>query len=177
MIICKLSPLTIHKPLVSNSTKNMSIKFPISVVTIATALTLVHGAIASAEAYKSKADQIVVTGLTAKQKYEVQVVGVKGKTAKKSVSANTCGEILINGNTAKVKSFVVGTETIDVATLTTKPHARCNGKKTATAPMKKKTGAAATMGMPATTTPTTTTPTTTTPTTTTPATTTPATGK
>ncbi len=150
----------------------MSIKFPISVVTLATIITLAHSAIASAEAYKSKADQIVVTGLTAKQKYDVQVVGLKGKTGKKSIAANTCGEILINGNTSKVKSFVVGTETIDVATLTTKPHARCNGKKTAAKPTKMKAGTSSTtMGTPATTTPTTTTPVTTTPATTTPATT------
>ncbi len=138
----------------------MSIKFPISVVTIATALTLVHSAIATAEAYKSSSDQVVVTGLTAKQKYDVQAVSLKGKQGKKSAMANTCGELLING-TAKIKSLTVGTETIDVATLKTKPHTRCNGKKsTATKPTTMKS-APATMGVPATTTPTTTTPATT----------------
>jgi hypothetical protein len=127
----------------------MSIKFPISVVTLATALTLVHGAIASAEAYKSGPDQVVVTGLTAKQKYDVQAVSLKGKQGKKSAQANTCGELLING-TAKIKSLTVGTEAIDVATLTTKPHARCNGKKTTAAkPTKTKAAAPATMGSPA----------------------------
>jgi hypothetical protein len=144
----------------------MSIKFPISIVTIATAITLVYGAIASAEAYKSGPDQVVVTGLTAKQKYDVRAVSLKGKQGKKSAQANTCGEILING-TAKIKTLTVGTETIDVATLTTKPHTRCTAKRSNTA----KTSKSPTpMGSVApTTTTTTTTPATTTPTTTTPA--------
>jgi hypothetical protein len=147
----------------------MSIKFPISVVTVATALTLVYGAIASAEAYKSSPDQVVVTGLTAKQKYDVQAVSLKGKQGKKSAQANTCGELLING-TAKIKTLTVGTETIDVATLKTKPHARCNpNKNTATKSTKPKaTTATSTMSSPA---PTTASPA---PSTTTPATTTPA---
>lgn len=147
----------------------MSIKFPISVVTVATALTLVYGAIASAEAYKSGPDQVVVTGLTAKQKYDVQAVSLKGKQGKKSAQANTCGELLING-TSRIKTLTVGTETIDVATLKTKPHARCNpNKNTATKSTKPKaTTATSTMSSPA---PTTASPA---PATTTPATTTPA---
>ena len=159
-----LRPPQSNTPLALKPDLNMSIKFPISVITIATALTLVYGAIASAEAYKSGPDQVVVTGLTAKQKYEVQAVSLKGKQGKKSAQANTCGELLING-TAKIKTLTVGTETIDVATLKTKPHARCNpNKNTATKPTKPK-AATATMSSPA---PTTTTPagtTTTTPTT------------
>lgn len=127
----------------------MSIKFPISAVALATVLTIAHSAIAAAEAYKSGPDQVVVTGLNSKQKYEVQAVSLKGKKAKKSVMANTCGEILING-TAKVKSLAVGTETIDIATLPTKSHTRCNGKKnTSTKPK---------MSTPATSAPTTTAP-------------------
>jgi hypothetical protein len=147
----------------------MSIKFPISVLTVATALTLVHGAIASAESYKSGPDQVVVTGLTAKQKYDVQAVSLKGKQGKKSAQANTCGELLING-TSKIKTLTVGTETIDVATLKTKPHARCNPKKTAVAkPIKTKAPATSSSSSPAPTSsmsspaPTTTTPATTTP--------------
>jgi hypothetical protein len=123
----------------------MSIKFPISVLTVATALTLVYGAIASAEAYKSGPDQVVVTGLTAKQKYDVQAVSLKGKQGKKSAQANTCGELLING-TSKIKTLTVGTETIDVATLKTKPHARCTAKRSTTAKTSKTNSSPTPMG-------------------------------
>jgi hypothetical protein len=158
-----------NTPLTLKPDLNMSIRFPISVVTIATSLTLLHGAIAAAEAYKSGPDQVVVNGLTAKQKYEVQAVSLKGKQGKKSAQANTCGELLING-TAKIKTLTIGTETIDVATLKTKAHTRCNpNKNTATTPTKPKAGATTTTSSPA---PTTTTPATTT---TTPAATTPTT--
>ena len=141
----------------------MSIKFPIVAVSLATVLTLAYSSIATAESYKTSTNQVVVTGLKAKQKYDIQGINAKGKTSRKmSTTANTCGEILIK-DAAKLKSLVVGTETIDPATLTTKVHARCNGKKnTAAKPkLKKSTGAMSTptgsmtpaTGTPATTTP------------------------
>jgi hypothetical protein len=115
----------------------MNIKFSIPTVAIAAFLVLSHSAIASAEAYKTSKDQVVVTGLTAKQKYPIKAVNAKNKPAKRQdVTANTCGEALVDG-AGKYKSLVVGTETIDPATLSTKEHPRCNGsKKTATAPKK-----------------------------------------
>ena len=116
----------------------MSIKFSISTVAIAAFLTLTHSAIATAEVYKTGTNQVVVTGLTAKQKYPVQVVNAKNKTKKlKDKAANTCGEVTVD-NAGTYKSLVVGTETIDPATLTTKTHARCNGKKSTTAKGSKK---------------------------------------
>jgi hypothetical protein len=144
----------------------MSIKFSISAVALATVVTLAHSAIASAEAYKSGPDKVVVTGLNVKQKYEVQAVTLKGKQSKKSGMTNTCGELLLR-DTSKLKSLVVGTENIDIASLPTKTHARCNGKKNTTAKSSKQK-TVETMSIPTTTT---------TPvqTTTTPATTTPAT--
>jgi hypothetical protein len=116
----------------------MNIKFSIPTVAIAAFLVLSHSAIASAEVYKTSKDQVVVTGLTAKQKYPIKAVNAKNKPAKRQdVTANTCGEALVDG-AGKYKSLVVGTETIDPATLSTKEHPRCNGsKKTATAPKKK----------------------------------------
>jgi hypothetical protein len=115
----------------------MSIRFSIPTVAITALLVLSHSAIASAEAYKTSNGQVVVTGLTAKQKYPIQAVNGKNKPAKRQdVIANTCGEALVDG-AAKYKSLVVGTETIDPATLTTKAHPRCSAKKTATAPTKK----------------------------------------
>ncbi len=130
----------------------MSIKFPISAFALATAITLVYGAVANAEVYKTGTNQVVVTGLTAKQKYEVQTVNAKGKTNKrKPATANACGELLVDG-AGKMKSVVVGTQTIDPATLPTKAHARCQVKKTATAkPIKtQKQPATEIMGIPAT---------------------------
>jgi hypothetical protein len=65
---------------------------------------------------------------------------------------------LVSG-AAKYKSLVVGTETIDPATLTTKAHANCKPKKTAAAPKKKSaTATTGTTTVPATTTMPTTTP-------------------
>lgn len=136
----------------------MSIKFSISTVAIATFLTLTHGSIATAEVYKTSKDQVVVTGLTAKQKYPIKAVNAKNKpVTRKDVVANTCGEALIDG-AAKYKSLVVGTETIDPATLTTKTHASCKAKKTATTSKKAKkaTATTGTTGATGTTTPSTT---------------------
>jgi hypothetical protein len=118
----------------------MNIKFSIPTIAIAAFLVLSHSAIASAEAYKTSKGQVVVTGLTAKQSYPVQTVNAKNKAKKlKDKPANTCGEVTVD-NAATYKSLVVGTETIDPATLSTKAHPRCNGsKKTAAAPKKKGT--------------------------------------
>ncbi len=107
----------------------MSIKFPISALAIATMLTVGYSAIATAEVYKTSTNQVVVTGLTAKEKYEIQTVNAKNKAGKRKVTANTCGEAVISSAT-KYKSLVVGTETIDPTTLATKEHPRCSAKKT-----------------------------------------------
>ena len=141
----------------------MSIKLSISTVTIAALLTLSYTSIATAEVYKTSKDQVVVTGLTAKQKYPIKGTNAKNKPVKRQdVAANTCGEALVDG-AGKYKTLTVGTETIDPATLTVREHAKCKAKKTAAAPAKtKKAPAASTMipsgsttvpatGMPATT--------------------------
>lgn len=128
----------------------MSIKFSISTFTIAALLTLGYTSIATAEVYKTSKDQVVVTGLTAKQKYPIKGTNARNKpvTTRKDVVANSCGEALVDG-AGKYKSLVVGTEKIDPATLTVKEHARCKPKKTATAPTKK--SGTATKTVPATT--------------------------
>ena len=125
----------------------MSIKFSISTIAIAAVLTLTHAAIATAEAYKTSKGQVVVTGLTAKQKYPIKGTNAKNKpVTRKDIAANTCGEALVDG-AAKYKSLVVGTETIYPGTLSIREHARCKSKKTATAPKKK--SATVTTTMPA----------------------------
>jgi hypothetical protein len=148
----------------------MSIKFSIPTIAFAALLTLAHSSIATAEVYKTSKDQVVVTGLTAKQKYPITGMNAKNKAVKRQdVAANGCGEALVNG-AGKYKSLVVGTEAIDPATLPTKTHANCKPKKT-TAAVSKKTKKTTTT---TTTTGTTTVPASTTPTVT-PATTTPTT--
>ena len=123
----------------------MSIKFSISTIAIAAVLTLTHAAIATAEAYKTSKGQVVVTGLTAKQKYPIKGTNAKNKpVTRKDIAANTCGEALVDG-AAKYKSLVVGTETIDPATLSIREHARCKSKKTAAAPKKKSATVTTTM--------------------------------
>ena len=133
----------------------MSIKFSIATVAMAAVLTLTHAAIATAEVYKTSKDQVVVTGLTAKQKYPIKGTNAKNKpVTRKDVAANGCGEALVDG-AGKYKTLVIGTETIDPTTLPVKVHANCKPKKTAVTP-KKKTTAKVTTGattMPATMTP------------------------
>jgi hypothetical protein len=104
-------------------------KLSILGTTIATIITLMQGSIVNAEVYKTTKNQVVVTGLTAKQQYDIQTINAKGKLRKrKPVTANTCGEVLID-NGAKMKSVIVGTEKIDPATLPTKNRTRCKAKK------------------------------------------------
>jgi hypothetical protein len=141
----------------------MSIKFSIPTIAFAALLTLAHSSIASAEVYKTSKDQVVVTGLTAKQKYPISGINSKNKPVKRQdVVANGCGEALVDG-AAKYKSVTIGTETaVDPATLPTKVHATCKPKKTASTAPKRKNPAATGSMMP-TTTPATTTPATKTP--------------
>jgi hypothetical protein len=115
----------------------MSIKFSIPTIAFAALLTFAHSSIAAAEVYKTSKDQVVVTGLTAKQKYPITGMNAKNKAVKRQdITANGCGEALVSG-AGKYKSLVVGTETIDPATLTTKTHANCKPKKTTAAVSKK----------------------------------------
>lgn len=115
----------------------MSFKFSIPTIVIAVLLTLAHSVNATAEVYKTSKGQVIVTGLTAKKSYTVQVVNAKNKAKKlKDKDANTCGEVTVD-NAVTYKSLVVGTETIDPATLAIKTHPRCHSKK-ATAAVKKK---------------------------------------
>jgi hypothetical protein len=115
----------------------MSIKFSIPTIAFAALLTLAHSSIATAEVYKTSKDQVVVTGLTAKQKYPITGMNAKNKAVKRQdITANGCGEALVSG-AGKYKSLVIGTETIDPATLTTKVHANCKPKKTTAAVSKK----------------------------------------
>jgi len=81
---------------------------------------------------------VVVTGLTAKQKYPIKGINAKNKlVTRKEIAANTCGEALVDG-AGKYKSIVVGTETIDPATLSTREHTRCKSRKATVVTLRKK---------------------------------------
>jgi hypothetical protein len=98
--------------------------FAISAISFATMLTLTHGAIA-AEAYKTDRGDVVVTGLTPTQRYQIRFVSDKGKSgSRQDKSVNSCGEIVVQ-HAASYQALVVGSETIAPATLETKTHVRC----------------------------------------------------
>jgi hypothetical protein len=110
----------------------MSIKFPLTVLTIAGLLTAFNPAIASAETYKTNKNQVVITGLKAKHKYAIDVINAKGKARKRQLTTNTCGQLLID-NAVKYQSLAVEGKTIDPSTLKTQTHQRCKAKKINTA--------------------------------------------
>jgi hypothetical protein len=108
----------------------MSVKSPL--IAIATFLTIISGSMVSADTYRTSKNQVVVTGLKAKQKYDLDVINIKGKNRKRQLTTNTCGQLLID-NAVKYKSLSVAGQTIDPATLNTKTHQRCKPKKNQTA--------------------------------------------
>jgi hypothetical protein len=77
------------------------------------------------EAYKTKKDQVVVTGLKAQQQYDVQYKNARGKDGQRRVKANNCGEALI-GKAAKFQSLMIDTQSIDPQILTLKEHRKCS---------------------------------------------------
>jgi hypothetical protein len=101
----------------------------ISAVAIAMVATLggVSAAVAL-EAYKTKNDQVVVTGLKAQKKYDVQYKNATGKDGKRKVDTNTCGEALIN-KVGKFQLVMIDGQNINPQTLTVKEHKRCSAAK------------------------------------------------
>jgi hypothetical protein len=85
--------------------------------------------ISLAETYKTPKNQVVITGLKVKEKYNIDVINLKGKTRKRQLTTNTCGQLLID-NAVKYKSLTVDGQTIDPSTLKTQTHQRCKAKKT-----------------------------------------------
>lgn len=96
----------------------------ISAISLATMLTLTH-VVMAAEAYKTAKGDVVVTGLTPTQRHQIRFVNDKGKSGtRQDKSVNSCGEIVVE-RAASYQTLVVGSETIDPATLETKTHVRC----------------------------------------------------
>ncbi len=102
-----------------------------SISAVAIVLIATFGGVSAAtavEAYKTKNDQVVVTGLKAQKKYEVQYKNATGKDGKRKVDTNTCGEALIN-KVGKFQSVMIDGQNINPQTLTVKEHQRCSAKK------------------------------------------------
>jgi hypothetical protein len=107
----------------------MKLSGSISAVAIAMVATLGGVSVATAlEAYKTKKDQVVVTGLKAQKKYDVQYKNALGKDGKRKVDTNTCGEALID-KVGKFQSVMIDGQNINPQTLTVKEHQRCSAAK------------------------------------------------
>jgi hypothetical protein len=107
----------------------MKSSISISAVTIALATTITGtSAVMALEAYKTKIDQVVVTGLKAKKKYDVQYKSTTGKDGKRKVDTNACGEALIS-KMGKSQLVMIDGQSIDPKTLTVKEHRRCSVRK------------------------------------------------
>jgi hypothetical protein len=97
-------------------------------LSIAALIALSANSIALAETYKTDKNQVVVTGLDTKKKYEITTINTKGKPGKRNQETNGCGELLIDKG-VKYKSLTVAGQSIDPATLSLKKHDRCQPKK------------------------------------------------
>lgn len=104
-------------------------KSSISIVAIALITTIMGtSAVMALEAYKTKIDQVVVTGLKAKKKYDVQYTKPNGQVGKRKVDTNACGEALIS-KLGKSQLVMIDGQNINPKTLTVKEHRRCSARK------------------------------------------------
>jgi hypothetical protein len=110
----------------ANGANKMTRKiFSISTISLAVFLTLTHSAIAAAEAYKTSRGQVVVTGLEPAQRYQIRTLSTEGKPGtRQDKSANSCGEVVVE-SAARYQRLVVGTVSVEPATLPVRTHARC----------------------------------------------------
>jgi hypothetical protein len=108
-------------------------KFVRSVSALAIALITIFVEVAATtalEAYTTKKDQVVVTGLKAKEKYNIQYRNAKGKDGQRQVKTNACGEALI-GKAAKFQSVTINGQNLEPKILTLKEHRKCSIRQTA----------------------------------------------
>ncbi|GBO55819.1 hypothetical protein APA_3969 [Pseudanabaena sp. lw0831] len=107
---------------------NISIKSAISTIAIATFLSMASSAIAAPEAFKTSKGHVIVTGLKPTQRYQIRTLSAQDKPGtRQDKSANSCGEVVVE-KAANYKTLVVGTLTIDPATLPTKTYDKCKPK-------------------------------------------------
>jgi hypothetical protein len=109
----------------------MKFSASISVLSIALSTTMSFSpAVMALEAYKTKSDQVVVTGLKAKQKYDIQYKKTTGKNGQRQVNTNACGEALI-AKAAKFQSVMIDGQSLEPKTLTLKEHKKCSRRSNA----------------------------------------------
>jgi hypothetical protein len=108
-------------------------KFPQSVsaltLVLLTALIDVTAATESVEVYKTKKDQVVLTGLKAKQKYDMQYRNAQGKNGQRQVKTNACGEALMS-KASKFQSITINGRSIEPSALSLKEHRKCSLRRT-----------------------------------------------
>jgi hypothetical protein len=87
-------------------------------------------ALAALQSFKTPKDQVVVTGLQPKKKYEVKYRNAAGREGRRKVEANSCG-IAVLAKAAGFQSLSIEGQQIQPATLETKTHNRCKPVKKA----------------------------------------------
>jgi hypothetical protein len=92
-------------------------------------LSILSPAATALQSFKTAKDQVVVTGLQPKKKYEVKYRNAAGREGHRKVETNSCGEAVL-AKTAGFQSLLIEGQQIQPATLETKTHNRCKpGKK------------------------------------------------
>jgi hypothetical protein len=74
--------------------------------------------------YRTGSNQVVVSGLVARQQYSLKALNFSGSRISRSVTANACGEIIVN-SAAKISSLSIGSELIDMMNLPVRDRIRC----------------------------------------------------
>jgi hypothetical protein len=87
-------------------------------------------------AYKTRKGQVVVIKLKPKQKVEVKYQNEKGKLGNRNVKTNACGEAIIS-KAAKFQSLTVDNQVIQLGSIPSKEHTRCNPRQGSIIPYNK----------------------------------------
>src|SRR6478672_1121742 len=75
--------------------------------------------------YKTRSNQVVITGLTPQTKYSLQTTNYSNRNSTRIITTNSCGEALIINGTG-YQRLIFNNQTIAPSTLPTQTHARCN---------------------------------------------------
>ncbi|MBM4255311.1 MAG: hypothetical protein FJ147_05375 [Deltaproteobacteria bacterium] len=98
---------------------------------LALSLAMLPSAAMAADAYKTSDGTVVVTGLQPTERYQIRILTAQNKSSsRQDKSANRCGEVVVE-KAADYITLVVGTETIDPASLPLKEHVKCKPLRSA----------------------------------------------
>jgi hypothetical protein len=93
-------------------------------------LSILTPAATALQSFKTPKDQVVVTGLQPKKKYEVKYRNAAGREGQRKVETNSCG-VAVVAKAAGFQSLSIEGQQIQPATLETKNHSRCKPFKKA----------------------------------------------